>query len=532
MDRSRAESPPSSMSRRGGHLNALDATFLELEQADSGAHMHIGGVMIFEPCGGGGAPPIERIRAELEARTADLPRYRERLSSSETGGLHWPEWVEDERFDIARHVLRKGLPEPRGEAELLEWAGDYYSRRLDRGHPLWETAVLELADGRWAMASKTHHCLVDGVGSVEMVHTLLDERPDARPRANGVREEPEGRPSLEAPESGSPLLAPLRLGAGVLGAGVRTGRGALTLAASGLRLGARGVDMSLHPDRAREALSRSRALVELVLRDEVIAAPASSINAPIGAQRRLVVLPVPLAELKRIKQTLGGTVNDVVLAATAGGLRTLFETRGEPPPEPGLRAMVPVNIRSAGDRLALGNRITSLFVHLPVAERVPRERYRQQVEEAEGLKSGRQGTGSSAMIDLAGHAPPVLHSFLARSLFASRLFNITITNVPGPQEPLYSFGSRMLEVWPIVPLAADHAVGLAVFSYDGRLFFCLNADRDSMPDLEVLADGISASLDELGELATEVGSVVAPDTAGGFPPMPGSSADHMVIPRS
>jgi WS/DGAT/MGAT family acyltransferase len=515
------------------HLNALDATFLELEQADPGAHMHIGGVMIFEPYGDGGAPPIDLIRAELEARTADLPKYRQRLSALQTGGLHWPEWVDDERFDITRHVFRRGLPEPRGEAELLEWAGDYYSRRLDRAHPLWETAVLELADGRWAMASKTHHCLVDGVGSVEMVHTLLDAQPEARPRANGVHVPGlDEHPGPRTPEHGPPLLVPLRAGARVVGTGVHAGRSALGAVLSGLRWGAHGVEASLHPKRARAALARSRALVELVVKDEVIAAPPSSINVPIGAQRRMVVLPVRLDELKRIKGALGGTVNDVVLAATAGGLRILFETRGDPPPAQGLRAMVPVNIRSAGDRLALGNRITSLFVHLPVAEALAGERYRLQVEEAEGMKSGRQGAGSSAMIDLAGHAPPVVHSFLARSLFASRLFNITITNVPGPQEPLYAFGSRMLEVWPVVPLAADHAVGLAVFSYDGRLFFCLNADRDSMPDLEVLAEGISVSLEEMGDLATGAGSVVDPDPLGGFSPMADGSAKPRVVPRS
>jgi diacylglycerol O-acyltransferase / wax synthase len=520
------------METAGDHLNALDATFLELEQADPGAHMHIGGVMIFEPYGDGGAPPIELIRAELHARTADLPRYRQRLSAPETGGLHWPQWVDDERFDIARHVFRQGLPEPRGEGELLEWAGDYYSRRLDRAHPLWEAAVLELADGRWAMASKTHHCLVDGVGSVEMVHTLLDARPDGPRRANGVRVPGPDTEPPHAPDRSPPLLAALRVGGGLLNGGVRASRSALRAAASVLRAGAHGVEASLHPKRAREALARSRALVELVVKDEVIPAPASSINVRIGTQRRLVVFPVPLDELKRIKQALGGSVNDVVLAATAGGLRTLFETRGEPPPAQGLRAMVPVNIRSAGDRLALGNRITSLFVHLPVAAELAGERYRLQVEEAEGMKSGRQGAGSSAMIDLAGHAPPVVHSFLARSLFASRLFNITITNVPGPQEPVYAFGSRMLEVWPIVPLAADHAVGLAVFSYHGRLFFCLNADRDSMPDLEVLADGISASLDELGELATATGSVFRPDPVGGFSPMPPGAAERRVVARS
>jgi WS/DGAT/MGAT family acyltransferase len=498
------------VSETGDHLNALDATFLELEEADSSAHMHIGGVMIFEPCGGGGAPPIERIRAELEARIADLPRYRQRLSTHQTGGLHWPQWIDDERFDVARHVVAKGLPEPRGEAELLEWAGDYYSRRLDRSHPLWETAILELADGRWAMVSKTHHCMVDGVGSVDVVYSLLDTTPDAESRANGSPRS-NGHPAPVTPESTSPLLVPVRVGAGLVGTGLRLARGALGAAAGVLRLGARGVNVGLHPKRAREALSRSRALADLLVKDEVIAAPHSSINVAIGADRRISVTGVPLAQLKETKQGLGGTVNDVVLAATAGGLRKLLQSRGETPPSQGLRAMVPVNIRSGGDRLALGNRITSLFVHLPVGEATAEARYARQVEEAEGLKAGTQGTGSSAMIDLAGHAPPVIHSFLARGLFASRLFNVTVTNVPGPQTPLYAFGARMLAVWPIVPLAASHAVGLAVFSYDGQLFFCLNADRDSMPDLEVLMSGISASLDELHHLATESDSVVTAD---------------------
>ena len=498
------------MSAAADHLNAIDATFLELEEADASAHMHIGGVMIFEAHGEGGAPPIDRIRSELAARIGELPRYRQRLSAPQTGGLHWPQWVDDERFDIARHVLLKGLPEPRGEAELLEWAADYYSRRLDRSHPLWEAAVLELADGRWAMASKTHHCMVDGVGSVDAANSLLDSNPDATSSGNGAQAA-DARPDPASSGASSPLLLPLRVGTGLAGAGIRLARGTLEAAAAGLGLGVRGVDASLHPKRAREALSRSRALVELLLKDELVAAPTSSLNVPIGTGRRLAVTGVPLARLKETKAALGGTVNDVVLAATAGGLRALLENRNEPPPPQGLRAMVPVNIRSAGERLALGNRITSLFVHLPVAESTPEGRYTRQMAEAEGMKSGTQGVGSSAMIDLAGHAPPVLHSFLARGLFASRLFNITITNVPGPQEPRYAFGSRLLAVWPIVPLAASHAVGLAVFSYDGHMFFCLNADRDSMPDLEVLASGISASIDELHALATDPASVVNTD---------------------
>jgi WS/DGAT/MGAT family acyltransferase len=246
-------------------------------------------------------------------------------------------------------------------------------------------------------------------------------------------------------------------------------------------------------------------MVEVLVKDELIAAPPSSLNEPIGAHRDLAVLTVPLADLKEIKQSLGGSVNDVVLAATAGGLRALLRSRGEELPRQGLRAMVPVNIRTATEHLALGNRITSLFVHLPVAEADPLDRYRRQVEEAEGLKTGSQATGSLAIVSLAGHAPPILHSFLARSLFATRLFNVTVTNVPGPQFPMYAFGARLEAVWPLVPLAANHGVGLAVFSYDGDLFFCLNADRDSVPDLDVLATGIRRSIEELKRLAATEG---------------------------
>jgi diacylglycerol O-acyltransferase / wax synthase len=480
-------------------LNALDATFLELEEADECAHMHIGGVMIFEPWGEGGAPPLDVVRAELEARTIEFPRYQQRLSATRTGGLRWPRWEKDDRFDIARHVVRAALPEPKGEEELLDWAGEYFSQRLDRGRPLWEMVILDLADGRWAMISKAHHCMVDGVGSVDVVNALLDSRADADQRSNGASwSTPRPHRPRPAPTAWLPLRVAVRLAA----SGLNTAGDVLQAGGSAVRLAASGIAGPLrHPHQAAEALSRARALAEVLVKDELIAAPSSSLNDPIGAHRGLAVMSVPLGELKEIKQSLGGSVNDVVLAATAGGLRELLRSRGETLPAQGLRAMVPVNIRSATERLALGNRITSLFVHLPVAEPDPLDRYRRQVEEAEGLKAGSQATGSLAIVSLAGHAPPVLHSFLARSLFATRLFNVTVTNVPGPQFPLYAFGSRLEAVWPLVPLAANHGVGLAVFSYDGDLFFCLNADRDSVPDLDVLATGIRTSIEELTQLA-------------------------------
>jgi diacylglycerol O-acyltransferase len=483
------------------HLSALDATFLELEEADQSAHMHIGGVMVLEGQPGGGAPPIEEIRADVIARLPDLPRYTQRLSSTHTGGLHWPSWVEATDFDVERHVRVSGLPPPGGIEELVQWAGEHYSQRLDRSKPLWEITVLELADGRWAMVTKTHHCMIDGVGSVDMATTLLDvepQRPSRNGAANGSLDGHRGSAVEHNPMRRSlPHRALSAVGRPYLAAG----RFAVRAAQAGLGAAESLVGVATHPSRARDALHRSRALAELLVRDELIAAPSCSLNRPISGERRLAVLSVPLDDLKEIKRSLGGTLNDVVLAATAGGLRRLLVERGEELPDAGLRAMVPVNLRNAAERLAMGNRLTSLFVHLPVREADPRRRYERQVEEAESLKSSRQATGSSTLIDVTRHMPPVVHSFMARSMYATRLFNLTITNVPGPQRPLYYFGSKVKEIWPLVPIAAEHAVGLAVFSYDGTLYFCINADRDTVPDLDVLELGIGKSLVELGELA-------------------------------
>ncbi len=479
-------------------LNALDATFLELEEADDTAHMHIGGIMLFEPWDDGGAPPLALIRDEIDARVIDLPRYRQRLSSPKTGGLQWPRWVDDDRYDVAHHVFAAALPGAADQERLLHWAGAYYSQRLDRSRPLWEVAVLELADGTWAMATKTHHCLVDGVGSVDVANTLLDSAPHAEPRRTDRRRNGAARRSRE--DSSLPPL--IRVAARSAGAALETTGTAVHAVGSGLRAAAGAIETPVrHPRRVLDAVTRARAMVEVLVNDEVVAAPSTSLNQPIGGHRRLEVRAVPVERLKEIKRALGGTLNDVVLTATTAGLHDLLRSRGEELPSQGLRAMVPVNIRTAGDSLSLGNRITSLFVHLPVDEVDPLARYRRQMEEAETLKAGTQATGSLAMMDLAGHAPPVLHSFLARGLFATRLFNVTITNVPGPQQPLYAFGSRLAAVWPIVPLAACHAVGVAAFSYDGMLFLCLNADHDSTQDLSVLADGIVSAIDELHDLA-------------------------------
>ncbi len=464
------------------NLTALDATFLELEQQDEGALMGIGGVSVFDPMPGGRAPTVEELCASLASRLDQLPRYSKRLSSTRTGGFAWPHWTDDDRFRIRDHVSHVALPAPGGVAELCDWAADFYSHRLDRRRPLWEMALIEgLPEGRWAVANKTHHCLVDGVGSVDVAYVLLDAEPNP----------PERQPAPPRPPASDSLLRPFLLS---------PPQPIANVAHAGARVAGAGVHAALHP---REALERSRSLAELIVREELIGSPHASINVPIGSSRRFAVVSRPLAELKAIRRRLGGSINDVVLAACTTGLRLLLLGRGEEPSRRGLRAMVPMNIRQSTERLALGNRISSLFVELPVGEPVAHLRHRQIVAATESLKSSRAATGAEAMLDLAALAPPIVHAALARSLYATRLFNVTITNVPGPQIPLYSFGARLREVYPVVPLAANHSVGIAIFSCNGLITFGVIADSESTPDIDVLVHGIEAGIDELSALVPD-----------------------------
>jgi diacylglycerol O-acyltransferase / wax synthase len=465
-------------------LTPLDATFLELEQEDESAHMHIGGALVFDPRPDGSIPTIEELRAHLEERLGHLPRYRRRLSEPRTGGLAWPEWVDDERFEMDAHVRHATLPAPGDRAGLCEWLGDYWSHRLDRARPLWDVVLLDgLAGGRWALVTKTHHAMVDGVGSIDVGSLMLDTEPHpGEPRVEG--EHPAGAQREPERARSSQLVGALRWAPEHIVQVARFGAG-----------------IALHPSKAAEMLARSRATVEVLVRDELIRAPASSLNCKIGGTRRFAVVEASLDDLKQIKNELGGTVNDAVLAVVSGGLRRLLESRDETLPRRGLRAMVPMNVRKASEHLELGNKVSSLFVHLPVAEDSALDRYRRVMAEAESLKSGSQALGTSTIISLAGLAPPAVHATIARSLYATRLFNVTVTNVPGPQMTLYASGARLREMLPLVPLAAEHAVGIAILSYDGRVFFGINAAADAVPDLDVLRNGIAAELEALRESA-------------------------------
>jgi WS/DGAT/MGAT family acyltransferase len=459
----------------GEQLSMLDTMFLELEQEDPSAHMHIGAALLFDPLPGGGTPDIEALREHVAARMGVLPRFAQRLSGVHAGPLTWLTWEPATGFDPRAHISHATLPAPGGEAELHEWLGDFWSHRLDRHRPLWEMTLLDgLEGGRWALATKTHHCLVDGVGSLDIGHLLLDATPDAPPPP------PQAVPDAgDTPEHGRFWLSP-----GLLARGARAG-----------------VDAALHP---RESLDKVRAAVELVVREEVIGAPTSSINGPMSGTRHYATVAFDLDDVKALKTAHGGTVNDVVLALCTGGLRHLLLSRGDALPERDLRAQVPVNIRSTDKEHSLGNELTSLFVELPLGVADPLARFRRVVARAEELKAGSQRRGGKTIVDLADMGPPLAGGLLARSMFGgTRMFNLTITNVPGPQMRLYAFGAPLTDVLPLVPLFAGHSIGIAVVSYAGRMVFGLNADRVSAPDLDVLAEGIQGAFAELAALAAQ-----------------------------
>ncbi len=464
------------MTATGERLTSLDTTFLELEQSDESSSMHIGGALVFDAPEDGRIPSVDDLCELLDGRFGMLPSFRHRLSDPRPHGLRRPTWVEDPTFDVRAHVRHATLPAPGGDAEMNEWLGDFWTHRLDRTRPLWEMTVVDgLADGRWMLATKTHHAMVDGVGSMDIGHILLDAEPNPASQP-APPESPQSADHNGALHLPVPDWLPVALGA------------------------ARGVvGTALHPRRIVKAGEAAVAMGEFLWQDEIQAARSSSINVPIGATRRFEAVPFELERVKEIKAGLGGTVNDVVLALASGALRRLLESRGEDLERP-LRAMMPVNLRLDEDG-NLGNHVTSVFVELPIGEADRRMRYAHTRANATALKSGSAALGGETLVLTFGLLPPLLHESISRSLFAPRLFNLTITNVPGPQIPLYALGTRLRRIIPLVPLFADHAVGMAIVSYDGELVFGLNGDYATMPDLELLADALRDEFEELLALA-------------------------------
>ncbi|MEA2429998.1 MAG: diacylglycerol O-acyltransferase / wax synthase [Thermoleophilaceae bacterium] len=457
-------------------LTGLDTSFLHLE--DDSAHMHVGAVMIFE-----GAPPhheevVEGIRSRLHL----VPRYRQKLAFVPLGQGR-PRWVDDPHFNLNYHVRHTALPEPGTEDQLKRLAGRVFSQRLDRDKPLWEMWVVEGLDGgdRFAVLSKTHHALVDGVSGIDIMSILFDTKPepDAPPPAEEKRWLPAPTPS------GAQLLAEALFERATVPAEIARGARALV----------RG------PRRIAGAALGSAAGVGSMVRAGLSPAPKTPYNERIGPHRRFTWVRMQLADVKSIKNSLGGTVNDVMLATVAGALGRHLRRRGVDVTGLELKAMVPVSVRSEEARGALGNQVAAMMAPLPVGLEDPVERMERISDSMAHLKSGGQAVGAQVLTELTGFAPPNIMSQAARVVARQRMFNLVVTNVPGPQFALYMMGRKLEGLFPMVPLAPNQALGVAIMSYNGTINFGLVGDFDLMADLDDLADDLHAALAELADAA-------------------------------
>ncbi|HEU0103105.1 MAG TPA: wax ester/triacylglycerol synthase family O-acyltransferase [Mycobacteriales bacterium] len=451
-------------------LSPLDVSFLSRETSTT--PMHVGSVAVLQPPDTG----FDHARlVELIGQRIDLvPRYRQKVRWV-PGRLANPVWVDDEDFDIGYHVRRSALPRPGSDGQLRELVARLQSRRLDRNRPLWEIYLVEgLADGRVAIVTKTHHAMVDGISAVDIGTVMLDVTPSPR----DVPHE-DWRPA--APPSAAALVA------GAMTDLVKRPTQAVETARSAV------LDLRTTADRVAGVAGGLLSSVRILARP----APDTPLNVPIGQQRRFAMTATDLDDYRRVRKAHGGTVNDVVLATVAGALRTWLLTRGEPVlPTTTVRAMVPVSVR---EEAGVPGRVSSYFVDLPVGEGSPVMRLHQVSFAMRDHKESGQSVGADALVQLSGFAPPTIHSLGARvaSGMTRRVFNLVVTNVPGPQFPLYATGARLLQMYPVVPLTRGQALAIGLISYDGGVYYGLNADRDAMPDIDVLAACLEESLAEL-----------------------------------
>ena len=456
-------------------LTGLDASFLHLE--DGASHMHVAGVMIFE----GSPPPYDDLLEAIERRLGLVPRYRQRLAFVPLGQGR-PKWVDDPHLNLRYHVRSTALPAPGSEQQLKDLAGRVFAQQLDRDKPLWEIWLVEGLEGdRFAMLSKTHHALVDGVSGVDIMSVLFDTSPDpAAPTDTGERWLPR------------PLPSPVELlGEALMERATIPGELARTV-----RSVFRG------PRRVAEGLRDAAVGVGAMAWAGLNPAPTTPYNKSIGPHRRYTWVRANLADLKAIKNELGGTVNDVVLATVAGALGKHLRRRGLNTDGLELKAMVPVSVRADVERGALGNRVAAMMAPLPVWCQDPVARLDIVREELKGLKSGGQAVGAQVLTELSGFAPSTVMGQASRVMARQRFFNVVVTNVPGPQIPLFLAGRRMIDPFPMVPLAKNQGLGIALLSYAGRINFGLVGDFDVMYDLDDFADDIQ---DSLAELAAEAG---------------------------
>jgi WS/DGAT/MGAT family acyltransferase len=468
------------MSTSSGHLDRLtasDASFLTNETSSS--HMHIGGLLIFA----GPPPPYLDFVDHVRGRLDKVPRFRQRLVTPplEAGR---PLWADDVNFNLKYHIRHTALPEPGGERQLMRLAGRVFSQQLDRSKPLWEMWLVQgLERDRFAILTKTHHASVDGISGVDIGTVLFDLEPvpEPAPVQNGWKPQPT--------PSGAKLVA----------------RGVTEAAGAPLRLAEQAYGAVRRPDSAARRVSEALEGLGEVVGALADPAPKVPLNDPIGPHRRFVFTRSELATLKRIKDTLGGTVNDVVLAVVTGAMRRWLHLRGIRTEGLELRALVPVSIRTEDERGELGNRLTVMRGPLPVYLEDPVRRLRVVTQQMEGVKRSKQALGAEVISRFNDFAPMTLLAQASRLNFSTRLFNLIVTNVPGPQIPLYVLGREMEEVFPIAFLPENHGLAVAIISYNGRIGFGLLADYDSMEDVIAVAEGIDESLAELERAAAAFG---------------------------
>jgi diacylglycerol O-acyltransferase len=454
-------------------LTALDSTFLHLED-HSTAHMHVASVMVFE----GEAPTLVELVTHVESRLHLVPRYRQRLAYVPLGQGR-PVWADDPHFNPYYHIRHTALPKPADDASLKRLAGRLFSQRLDRSKPLWEIWLVQsMSKGRFALVAKTHHALVDGISGVDITTVLFD-----------TAREPAAPTAPATPWSAKPLPGHAKL------------------------LGEALVERSTVPGEmvrgARRLLRAPRRAVAQV-KDGLTSvgattfsgsAPPSPFNVEIGPHRRYTFLDADLARFKAIKDSLGGTLNDVVLASVTLALGRYLRDRGHKTEGLVLKAMVPVSVRTKAQRGELGNQVAAMWASLPVGVENPAECLGKIAVAMADLKESGQAIGAQVLTNLAGFAPPTILSQAARLQARQAFFNLVITNVPGPQFPLYLLGRQLERLYPVVPLAQRQALGIAVMSYDGHLGFGLLGDYDALPELEAIAADIKWAIASLSRAA-------------------------------
>jgi diacylglycerol O-acyltransferase / wax synthase len=469
-------------------LSSTDASFLHQEGPTS--HMHIGGVLVFE----GPPPPFDDYLDHVRSRLHLVPRYRQKLSTPplETGR---PLWVDDPDFNLEYHVRHTALPSPGTEEQLFLLASRIASQPLDRDKPLWENWLVEGLEGeRFALISKAHHSLVDGISGVDLATVLLDLEPTPNRAAGAEKLEPwQPRPEPSAVE----LLA-----AGVRGM-VGAGAGLLT----------RAISAASRPGRSLGAVRDAAEGVGEIVWAGLNPAPVTPLNVEIGPHRRFAVVRHQLEDYKTVKNVFGGTVNDVVLTVVSGALARWLQSRGVRTEGLEMRALVPVSVRTEAQRGTLGNQLAAMRGPLPVYISDPVARLEFVRRAMTGLKESKQAVGAATIAAVNNLAPPTILAQASRLQFSTRLFNLLVTNIPGPQFPLYVLGRRLEDLFPLAFLPKNHALAVAIMSYDGGIDYGLLGDYDALPDIDVIAEGIEGSLRELLDAVARLRSAAGPEAA-------------------